>query len=70
MDADVGSIQLLINPVSSLSEDIDMAVIPEELAHHHHRSSSVDKASNTLLVLVSSLVLLSYVCTGGVSATW
>ena len=70
MDADVGSIQLLINPVSSLSEDIDMAVIPEELANHHHRSSSVDKASNTLLVLVSSLVLLSYVCTGGVSATW
>ena len=72
MDADVGSIQLLINPVSVLNGETEaMPIIPEELNHCDNQGQKLSNGkapttSDTLLVLVQLFYCIIYnVCTGG-----
>ena len=72
VDADVGSIQLLINPVSVLNGETEaMPIIPEELNHCNNQGQKLSNGkapttSDTLLVLVQLFYCIIYnVCTGG-----
>jgi len=56
VDADVGSIQLLINPISEETEDVvAMPIIPEEL---NHRVNQGKKLSNDKVSTISDTLLV------------